>query len=285
MVGLIDESGQFWSSGDPRLPGRLGSRLAGDALAKYSVMNLGFASVTSTDRFVRVACRPSILTPPTIIAMLHYVHDQRPATIGFDYFTRAWNHIIVANRTKFRNLLCSLTCVEPTDGEHAPLLRRPVDGRLSPLRGKVSAVRRIFSGAPRVEEVATPLDKLFAGRWSLHEFNTETGHAVVHGIGKSYTPLNPAWLATAIGSSLCSYADESYGRWVAQHHREALAADKPLFDEVDAILDFPTVGKARLCYARLTLPVSVREKPRLVLSAAISDSRINLRDVGINKAS
>ena len=285
MVGLIDQSGQHWNSSDSRLARQLGSRLTGDALAKYSVMNLGFASVVSTNRFVRVACRPSILTPPTIIAMLHYVHDQRAATIGFDYFTRTWNHIIVANRAKFRNLLFSLACVERDDGDHDRLLRRPIDGRLSPLRGKVSAARRIFSGAPLVEDVAPPLDKLFAGRWSLHEFNTETGHAVVRGIGKSYTPLNPAWLATAIGSSLCSYADEGYGRWVAQHHREALASDKPVFDEVDAILEFPTVGTARLCYSRLTLPVSVRQEPRLVLSAAVSDSRINLRDLSIDKAS
>jgi hypothetical protein len=282
---LIDQSGRFWSSRDPRLARQLASRLVDDALAKFAVMNLGFASVAANDRFIRVACRPSILTPPTIIAMLHYVHDQRPAIIGFDYFTQAWNHMIVANRTNFRNLLFSLTCVDATDGQRDRLLRRAVDGRRSPLRRKLSAARRIFSGAQSLDDVTTPLDKLFRGRWSLHELNNETGHTVVREIGSSYTPLNPAWLATAVGSSLCNYADEEYGRWVADHHREALSGDKPLFDEVDAILEFPTVGRARVCYARLALPVSVRQAPRLVLSAAVSDSRIDLRHLGINKAS
>lgn len=285
MVDLIDQNGRRWNSADPRLANQFGSRLAGDALVKYAVMNLGCVSVAASRRSIRVACRPSILTPPTIVALLHSVHDQRSATIGLDYFTRTWNHIIVANRTKFRNLLFSLTSTAEAEGNHGRLLRRSVDGQASPLRGKVSAARRIFSGAPSLQDVAAPLDKLFDGRWSLHELDSETGHSVVRKIGMSFTPLNPSWLATAVGSSVCGYADEEYGRWVADHHREALASDKALFDEVDAILDFPTVGTARLCYARLALPISVREEPRLVLNAAVSDSRINLRDLSIDKAS
>ena len=285
MVDLIDQNGRLWNGADPRLARQFASRLVGDALVKYSVMNLGCVSVATHKRSIRVACRPSILTPPTIIAILHLVHDQRSATIGFDYFTRAWNHIIVANRTKFRNLLFSLTSTEQADGQHGRLLRRSVDGQLSLLRGKVSAARRIFSGVPSLQDVTLPLDKLFDGRWSLHELDTETGHSVVREIGRSFTPLNPSWLAKAVGSSVCGYADEEYGRWVADHHREALSANKPLFDEVDAILEFPTVGTARLCYARLALPISVSQEPRLVLNAAVSDSRINLRDLGIDKAS
>lgn len=285
VIDLIDQSGRLWNSADPRLAGQLSSRLTGSALAKYAVMNLGFASVSAQARFVRVSCRPSILTPMTIIAVLHYVYDQRSTTIGFDYFTGHWNHIIISSRDKFRNLLFSLTCAEQGDDRHDRLLRRVVDGQTSPLRGKVSAARRIFNGAPSIQDVASPLDKLFGGRWSLHQFDTETGHSVVREIGKSYTPLNPAWLATAVGNSLCGYANEEYGRWVADHHFTALLADKPHFDEVDAVLDFPTVGTARLCYARLALAVSVRKGPRLILSAAVSDSRINLRSMGINKAS
>ena len=245
-------------------------------------MNLGFVCLSARDRFVRVSCRPSIMAPPTIIALLHFVNDQT-TTIGLDCFTERWNHIILANRTKFRNLLSSLACIQLPVCDQERLMKRAVEGQSSPHRGKVAAVRRIFDNASSASDVAPPLNKLFGGRWSLHELNNETGHSVIRDIGTSYTPLNPAWLASAVGNSLCGYADEEYGHWVANHHRAALSANRSLFDEVDAVLHFPTIGSARLRYARLTLPVSLCRK-RLVLSAAISDNGINLRSPHVYEA-
>ena len=285
MTTLIDQNGQLRSSRDPAFTRSLGTRLFGDAFAKYAVMNLGFASIATRDTFIRIGCRPAIVSGPTAIALLHYVHDHAAATIGFDYYTTVWNHIIVANRAKFRNLLFSLTSSGHTEPQVDRLLRKRIDGRRTPLRSKVSAARRIFGGAPRQDDVATPLDRLFAGRWSLHELDREAGQTIVRKIGTSYTPLNPAWLATAVGSSLCSYANEDYGRWIAAHHHEALGSNEPLFDEVDAIVDFPTVGPVRLCYSRLTLPVAVQDNDRLILSAAISDSGIDLRSMRIYETS
>lgn len=282
MTSLIDSGGRLWDSTDSALARSLRTRLSGDALASYAVMNLGFVSLAPRERFLRVACRPSIMAPPASIALLHYVND-RTTTIGFDYFTERWNHIVIANRTKFRNLLFSMTCAEPQDRDQEALMRRSVDGQSSPHRTKVAAVRRIFGNASSSSEVATPLDKLFGGRWCLNELNNETGHSVVRDIGQSYTPLNPAWLATAVGNSLCDYADEAYGGWVADHYRAALRGAEPFFDEVDAVVHFPSIGPARLCYARLTLPVSLRQE-RLVLSAAVSDSGINLRSPRFDEA-
>ncbi|MDX2157344.1 MAG: hypothetical protein SFW09_12625 [Hyphomicrobiaceae bacterium] len=281
---LIDQDGRLWCSTDPALSRTLRGRLAGQELIRYAVMNLGFVSLAPGEHFIRLACRPSILEPATIVSTLYYVHDHVPATIGLDYFTDTWNHLIVRDRGKFQSLLAALAGEKSVGGQEDRLLRRPIERRKSPHRGKLSAVRRIFGTSPSLEEVKAPLDKLFCGRWSLHELNPESGHTIVRGIGQSYTPFNPSWLATAVGSSLCSYADERYGLWVAAQHREALESDQPMFDEVDAVLEFPSIGAARACYSRLTLSVTVRNEPRLILSAAVSDSSINLRAPAVDKA-
>jgi hypothetical protein len=281
---LIDHEGRLWSDRDPGLARALSTRLTGDALTRYGVLNLGYVSIACARRFIRIACRPAILAPPTAVALLRFVHDHEAATIGLDYFTSDWNHLIVRDRRQFRNLLAGLLSPEPLTDDTPRLLRKKITGSASPHRAKVSAARRIFAASPALDEVGPPLDTLFGGRWSVHEVNHETGQTIVRGIGRSYTPYNPAWLASAVGSTLCSYADQDYGLWVADHHREALSAGQPLFDEIDALLSFPGIGNARVCYSRLTLPVTVRDAPRLVLSAAASDSSIDLRRPFLQKS-
>jgi hypothetical protein len=281
MVELIDPDGRHWLSTDTALAKSLGGTLTGDNLARYAVMNLGFVSIKARGRFIRLACRPAILEQPAIVSTMHFVHDHWPATIGFDYFTQQWNHLIIGSMPKFQSMLFSLTSPRFVDNLDDRLLSKRISGHSSPHRRKISAVRRIFNTSPDLSDVSLPLDKLFDGRWSLHEVDNETGHSIVRGIGRSYTPFNPAWFAAARGRSLCSYSDEGYGLWVAQHHREALDTDQPIFDEVDAILGFPSLGDVRVCYSRLALAVTVRDQTRLVLSAAVSDSGIDLRSVSV----
>ena len=284
MVDLIDQDGNFWAVNDPRLSRRLGGRLTGSALASYAVLNLGFVSVSVSDRFIRLACRPATLSPQTLAATLHLVYEHPLQTIGLDYFAGTWNHLVLRDRTKLRCFIAGLATPRSLRLE-ASFLRKALTPEASPLRWKLDGVRRILANAACVENLREPLNKILAGRWSLYALDPESGESFVRALGDSYTPFNPLWLASAVGRPLSLYADESYGRWVAQHHRNTLAAGNPQFDMVDAIISFPRIGEARARYSRMTLPVAVAGLANLVLSAAVIDSAIDLRSSGFDKAS
>ena len=138
----------------------------------------------------------------------------------------------------------------------------------------------ILAASDQSDETLTQcLDSLFKGRWSLCELDTERCHTIVRYIGDSYTPFNPRWFSAARDSSLCAYGDDPYGLWVAKHHRSVLDGDVPVIDEVDAIVSFPRIGDARLRYSRLTAPVTMKNGRRLVLTAAVNSSGVDLRKI------
>ncbi|MFV0296237.1 MAG: hypothetical protein ACK5JT_08980 [Hyphomicrobiaceae bacterium] len=284
MVAIIDDSGRIWLESDPALSMKLGSRLSGPQLTEYAILNLGFISVADDGRFIRTACRPRILEPSAVATAIHCVNDNLSATIRLDYFTNDWNHFIVRDREAFQRIMVALAYDATSSPTKEQFLRKRLSRRDSPLRDTVTAARRIFTEWNSIEDWRGPLNRLFKRRWTINELDHETGHTIVRGIGDRYTPLNPSWLASAVGKSVCGYADEGYGHWVAAHHREAFASGRPMFDEIDAILEFPYFGNARTRYSRLVLAVPTTNGVPLVLSAAVTDSRIDLRGPRLHEA-
>ena len=97
-------------------------------------------------------------------------------------------------------------------------------------------------------------------------------------VGQGFTAFNPAWHQQATGPSLDRYADAAYGAWIASQRLTIAATRATVFDQVDAIVNFPRLGETRLRYARTTFPIALASGAEFVVSAAASDSAINLRN-------
>jgi len=286
QVQLIDDRGRYWSGTDGRLSKFLGTTLIGQALADYAVVNLGFIEFGGLRRALKVRCRPSMISGPALCALMYEVLDAPPSLMVLRIFGDCWHDLILRNASEFMHMLSALATKQE---------RRSFWGDTRCLSGSVTTRNKQFDAATAIarslvdanygdETMLACFDTLFNRRWSLCELDPDRGHTVVRQIGNSYTPFNPQWLATAKNSSLCAYGDDTYGLWVAEHHRQVLNTNTPTVDEVDAIVNFPRIGDARLRYSRLTAPVRLRDGRRLVLTAAATNDSVDLRKVAGQKA-
>ena len=96
-------------------------------------------------------------------------------------------------------------------------------------------------------------------------------------VGQGFTLFNPQWHQQATGPSLDRYADANYGAWIAAQRQHIARTRATVFDQVDAIVRFPRLGETRLQYARATFPINLADGAQYIVSAAVSDSGINLR--------
>lgn len=283
---LIDEHGESWPLDDPAVYACLRTCLRGPALANFAIRNLGWIEIRMARRALLVRCRPALTSERALAALLYHVWDNAHETVVLMTLQEAWQHFILRNRHIFTRLLGSLI-----QGARAPafwsgdrLISRTVDQPSSPFGHVAPIARTVGEGAARLEDVAPIFDKLFRNRWSICEPDAERGHTVIRAIGQGYTPFNPRWFAQAKDTSLCAYADEDYGLWVARTHLSVTEKRRPVFDEVDAVVNFPRIGETRLRYSRMTMPIVRPDGRRLVLTVALTDSAIDLRQTVSYKA-
>ncbi len=277
---VIDEFGQRWALNDPHLRLSLSTTLQGAGLKTYLTVNLGWISVRTLPNAFHVRIRPSSVSDEALATLLYQVHDRPGATVMLDIYCGAWRHFLMRDRRMFVQFLASIIAGErKTFWPGERLLNQWTFENSSPFSDKIKFARTLGSTTTSQSDLKCALDALFNGRWALHELDTERGHSLIEDIGSSYTPFNPKWLATARGQTICAYGDEPYGLWIASKQKTAYETATATFDNVDAIVAFPGIGDTRLRYSRLTLPLRRPDGRRLILSAAVSNSSIDLRQI------
>ncbi len=281
---LVDDTGKFWHRHDPRLQTRLNSALSDEQLAEYAIINLGWIEFRErADGTVFVRARADQVAKVCLVEFLYFICAKSVQTVIVTFYTSSWQVAQICTRNDFVKLLGSMINdgEGPTLWEGAPLLSRRLSAHQSSLGRYAELARYAGECAADPRDAGTIFSSLFDQRWSLHQLDGETGQSVIRAIGKGYTPFNPSWLANAVGNSLCNYADRAYGMWVAQSLRDAAVADDIHFHEIDAVVTFPNVGKARLRYSRALIPIR-QNKTTYILSASSDIGGIDLRStVGV----
>jgi hypothetical protein len=70
--------------------------------------------------------------------------------------------------------------------------------------------------------------------------------------------------------------DYHLGEWAAEAYRDAALGAAPKLDDVDAMTVTPHLGRTRIRYTRLIVPVESGWGRRCVLGAAVINSTIDL---------
>lgn len=276
---LLDESGTKWSPTDPTLKSHLSTARDGEILVKFLIENLGWVKITEGPHSVRVACRPAFVSDQTLAALLIALYEAQPTTIGFDVFDANWEHLLLRDRRAFVRLISALVSGrrKAVNWQEPRLLSAEFEQAGHPLESAAQMGTIASRMAENPDQLREAFDAIFHGRWYLCAVDADNGHSYASAIGASFTPFNPSWSSNGEGESLCKYADDAYGLWIAAHHRHVLTLKQPVFDDIDAMVLFPRIGDTRLRYRRVTLPIKLRRGQELVLVAAVTDSRINLR--------
>ncbi len=96
-------------------------------------------------------------------------------------------------------------------------------------------------------------------------------------VGHGFLVYDKAWLEKAIGRRFEDQPDHLYARWAAEAYYEASRTEQALIDNVDALIERPGRGKARLQYQRVVLPYRQPCGDQLLLCASMLDRSIDLR--------
>jgi hypothetical protein len=86
-----------------------------------------------------------------------------------------------------------------------------------------------------------------------------------------------AWRANGVGVPLDELPDHNYGLWAAEAYRQAMAEGSPHIHDVDAIVKWPHVGRTRMRYRRVIVPIAAETEGDVMLGGSIIDNRIDLR--------
>jgi hypothetical protein len=275
---LIDENGEFWPLHAPELRARLGVNLPDDSLIDYLLLNLGWIEISANQTRSSVRCRPRVISDRGLASLLYGLYDAASPRILLSVFGTDWQHSIhravPAVATIIGGMQASRAVVQPH--EMGALLNRQIVPSASPLFSAYTSVIDRLEGAARLDDIRAPLDTAFGGRWCV--CHVEAPDVIIDHVGQGFTLFNPAWHHQAIGPTLGSYADAAYGAWIASQRLEIANSRKAVFDQVDAIVNFPRLGETRLRYARATFPMALADGAQYIVSAAASDSAINLRN-------
>jgi hypothetical protein len=276
---LIDDTGELWPVQDQVLRQRLGTSLAGAALVDYVIVNMGWIEVsTSADRF-GVRCRPRLVGQRGIAALLYSMHDAAPERISLSVLGHDWQYSIHRTPVEVATIIggmANITAVASDAGKRA-LINREIAPDTSPLFVGFQTIAAQAERANSIEELVDPLNAAFRGRWCI--CHIEPPKVIMDRVGNGFTPFNPGWKQQATGvASLDTYADENYGAWIAHQRQWVAQTRQTIFDEVDAIVSFPRLGETRLQYSRATFPLHLASGADYIVSAARTDSGINLRN-------
>jgi hypothetical protein len=275
---LIDDTGELWPVQDQILRQRFGSSLTGASLLDYLIVNLGWIEIsTLSDRF-SVRCRPRLVDQRGMAALLYNLHDAAPQRISLSVLGADWQYSIHRTPAEVATIIggmAQLTAGASALGARA-LINREIAPDRSPLFGGFQMVAAHANLAASIDELVDPLDAAFRGRWCI--CHVEPPKVIMDRVGNGFTPFNPSWKQQATGpASLDRYADEHYGAWIANQRKRVAQTRQTIFDEVDAIVLFPRLGATRLQYSRATFPLHLANGIDYVVSAARTDSGINLR--------
>jgi hypothetical protein len=99
--------------------------------------------------------------------------------------------------------------------------------------------------------------------------NYASGRLVIAAIGEGYSLYGDGWKSVAIGGRFEDMPDFEYARWAAKGYRDALRVREPILEEIAAVADLPRLGRMRLAYRRVILPLGGDDRPTLLLGATL----------------
>jgi hypothetical protein len=274
---LIDDSGGLWPLNEHALRAKFGSNLSDAALVEYLLVNLGWIEIAAAQGRFSVRCRPRVVTQRGLACLFYMLFDAAPPRVLLSVFGTEWQHSIHRTPQGVATIIGGMSGVVPAGlvSTNNALMSRAIAPLESPLFAGVSSVSAQLSAVSEIDDLAAPLDLAFRGRWCVCHVEAEA--VIMDRVGQGFTLFNPQWHQQATGPSLDRYADANYGAWIASQRQHIARTRETVYDQVDAIVHFPRLGETRLQYARATFPVSLAGGAQYIVSAAVSDSGINLR--------
>jgi hypothetical protein len=254
------------------LPRLLGSDLGTSKLANYALKNFGYIIVGTRPRRTYVKLRPRFVPNSTRSALCYWLieHSDRPCSVNW-LADEDWRDEVVFGfypTMRLIDALCEASVPARWDTPNR-LKRRRLETPEWASHVDLEELGGLVCRATEDASVRRELSVQFGGRWTLTELDTSNGQVIIRGMGEGYPLYDCAWTCEPLGRSFDEFPDPDYGRFVTDSHREALKSGRPIYDEINALINWPRFGPLRTRYERMIVPFFSGSRLLLLSASAV----------------
>jgi hypothetical protein len=286
---LFDDLGTLWDGGSPRLRSSFGSPVSNEEFSTYVVKNMGFVAVHGYGRSCEIRLRPSMVSPAAFEALQGHLKGRTYDRVVTAHYNEEWTYGLHASKeVALAKIEASLALSrKPRPGDYLVRSLKKADlPRTTPLH---QALHSLIENWPMLSQtvhrdgLSNIVKQSLQGRYTLVDAAPDGRDLTFREIGGGFMSYNDDWVARSQGRPVDNLEDAAYGRWAAAGYREALRSGQPTLCQVDAIMNTPRLGRARVRYARVLLPVR-SIGGAMLLTSSILDPTIDLRAEFLRKA-
>ncbi len=276
---LIDDQGQIWDGASRTLRSSFDSPYSGGEFSDYAVTNLGFIATNAYGGSCQIRLRPSFVAPEAMRSLLHWLSSGRIDRIVLSWLDKDWHHELLRSRdtaiARVSELIEAARRTQPND-----FLAHEVKAAQLPESTALGILLRYWERLSEPEGHASLmnlLNKALGNRYVLVQKDPQSAKMVFREFGGGLFNHYEAWRANGVGLPLEDLPDHNYGLWASEAYNTALAEGSPRIHDVDAIVRWPHVGRTRMRYRRVIVPIAGEGGDGLMLGGSIIDNRIDLR--------
>jgi hypothetical protein len=269
---IIDDSGERWPVGAPRLRERLICPDPDVDMVAYAVRNLGYVLLRLRGRVIRAELRPALLKPAALIGVYYALLDLKPQQILLSrLLPEGTTHELFDDVAE---LAATLERDIEDEGvqRHRPhyavsqrslqQLERSRYARFTPVVALWAALR----GHLPNDLLAQLRGHGLQGRAALVRNPAGSGRLVYEHVGSCYSFVGNACLPLLlIGQDMEQLPDPEYGDWAARSYHECLSDQEPRLETVSAVMRRTDGQRLWSYYDRVLLPWRTSDGTRFIL--------------------
>jgi hypothetical protein len=287
---LIDDIGTLWDGASTRLRQAFDAPFTADDFSSYVVKNMGFIAINVYGRSCEIRARPRLLGEKTLTSLGHWLSARSFDRVITAHFDTDWHYRMHQSRSIALGMLqdCVSKTQWPQPGDY---LTRPLKQaelpRTTPLHRVLHSLIEnwpMLSQAVHQDGLKNIIKQSLQGRYTLVDAAPGARDLTFREIGHGFVSYTDDWVTRSSGLPVEQLEDAAYGRWAANGYRAALVSGVPTVCDVDAIMNTPKLGRARVRYKRVLLPARNVAGGAWLLTSSIIDPTIDLRADHLKKS-
>jgi hypothetical protein len=245
--------------------------------ARSLVNDLGYIAYLVSDRYIHIKLRPSLTSVMSYSRLIRWLDCGYPQRILVSYLSAdEWHHEFAGSARSAAHCVDRLMArygggpLGNIGREILPLHSAAVPLAFRNAIAYWQANRAGFDPITAAQQLKTILNDRF-----LLSIEVEPGDFVIGAFGSNRDDRCQRWMNRALGLSVRSVPDSSFGASVANAYTETMHLAEPAMDNVDALVTWTGGARARHRYTRLMLPFIMPEG-RWLLSCHLPAPRLRL---------
>ena len=277
---ILDDEHHLWHWPFFSLAESLRSVQAGERLARYVVVNLGFVHFQFHPSGLIINLRPELVLARTIASAICFLSDLPSRRTVLACLETNWEHRVCRGRAEAVAMLNGVLQRCEAKTRTPSFLSRAIDTERMSGQNPFAQIVRFWSNHQTSldqERIDKVLRGPLQGRYLVVAPAPERATLIMQHWGDRLGSYDPTWARRARGIPLHEQPDYRYGSAAATAYKAALHSRRPVCEQVDAIVSKTRGANLRLRYMRLILPFEESDGGTRLLSTSLLDPTIDLR--------